>query len=242
MRPGTLAAVVFGLAGLAASGAHAGELLVVSDSAAFGYARGSVLADGASVAIPAGERLALIDANGRGLTLRGPYDGALHSPPSEAPQSAAVLAALKAILDPSAHVSVGAARKAGEAPAPPDPRYVDVSDDATVCVAGDGSAQLWRPTPTRHTVLFVTRLATGERAEVDWPADQPTVPWPARLPVVNGETYQFALQGALTRPRITLKLLRPGETSVAAAKRLADAGCRGQAVAMLQQIAAADVR
>lgn len=242
MRLSAVAATVFVVACLAAAEGHADQLMVVSDSAAIGFARGSLLEDGTSVKVPAGERLGLIDANGRGLMLRGPYDGPLRSPAAGAPQAAAVLAAVKAILNPAVNVSIGAARKAGEGPQPPDPRLIDVSDDATVCVDAGGTIQLWRPTPTRRTTLFVTRLANGDRAELDWPANQPTVPWPEKIQIADGESYQFALAGALSKPRLLIKLMPPGKSSVASAKRLADAGCRNQAVTMLEAIAAADER
>jgi len=224
-----------------ASNAWAGELLVVSDSAGFGFARGSVVEDGTSVKVPAGERLALIDASGRGLTLRGPYDGPLHAPQTGAPQ-AAVLAAVKAILDPGVNTPVGASRKAGEGPQPPDPRLVDISDDATVCVDAGETVRLWRPTPTRRATVFVTRLSTGERAESEWPANEATIAWPDKLKIADGESYQFALTGALTKPRVLVKLVPPVDTSIASAKRLADAGCRNQAVTMLEAIAAAGDR
>ena len=229
------------VAAFVAAKARASELLVVSDSAAIGFARGSVLEDGASVKVPAGERLALIDASGRGVMLRGPYDGPLHAPQSGAPQ-AAVLAAVKAILDPGANMPVGAARKAGEGPQPPDPRLVDISDDATVCVDASEPVRLWRPTPTRRATLFVTRLSSGERAESEWPANEATISWPDKLKIADGESYQFALAGALSKPRVLVKLVPAGDSSVASAKRLADAGCRNQAVTMLEAIAAAGER
>jgi hypothetical protein len=243
MRLSAVAAIVFVTATcLATAGARAGELMVVSDSAAIGYARGSIVEEGTSVKIPAGERLALIDANGKGLTLHGPYDGPLNAAATAAPQSPAVLAALKAILNPAVNVSIGAVRKAGEGPQPPDPRLIDVSDSATVCVDPGGTIQLWRPTPTRHTTLVVTRLSTGDHADVDWPANQPTVAWPAAIQIADGESYQLALTGALSKPRMLLKLVPPGETSVGSAKQLADWGCHNQAVTMLEAIAAANER
>ncbi len=237
MRLPAVAVLTFVAASVAAT-AQAGELLVVSDSAAIGFARGSVVEDGASVKIPAGERLALIDASGRGLTLRGPFDGPLHAPATGAPQ-AAVLAAVKAILDPGANSSIGAARNAGDAPRPSDPRFLDVSDDAPACIDPGQGVRLWRPTPTRRVTLFVTRLATGERAESEWPANEETIPWPDKLKIVDGESYQFALAGALSKTRVLIKLMPAGDSSVASAKRLADAGCHNQAVSMLEAIATA---
>lgn len=219
--------------------AEAAEMVVVSDSAAIGYARGAVLADGTKIKIPAGEHLALIDASGRGLTLRGPFEGPLTSPSAGPAQGPAVLSAIKAIIDPAVNVSLGATRKAGEGPQPPDPTLIDVSEDATVCVEAGAPVRLWRAMPTRRATLFVTRLATGARAELEWPASEPTVGWPHSIQIADGETYQLALSGALTKPRLLVRLVSPGASSIASATRLADAGCRNQAVIMLEAIAAA---
>ena len=225
---------------LMASAARADDLVVVSESAAIGFARGSILKDGSSVTIPAGERLALIDVSGRGLVVRGPYQGPLHAPESEAPKASDVLATVKSILTAGALTS-GIARGAGS-DQPTDPRVIDITGDATVCVDLGGPVQLWSPAPPRRTTLLVTRLATGERAELDWPANAPTVSWPGAIRIVDGESYQFAFAGALARPRLLVKLEPPGALAVGSAKRLADAGCLRQAVAMLEAIAAADTR
>ncbi len=83
------------------------------------------------------------------------------------------------------------------------------------------------------------RLSNGTRGEVDWPASQATVTWPDAVPIVDGESYQALLPGALTRPRLMLKLVPPGMPSIAAAQKLSQAGCGKQAVTMLEGIAAA---
>jgi hypothetical protein len=241
MRLRVLAASVIVLTCCIAASAGAAELVVVSDTAAIGYSRGAVLADGAHVAIPAGERLALIDASGRGLTLRGPYDGPVNAPVG-ALQGPAVLPAIKAILDPAVNISLGAARAIGDGPQPPDPKLIDVSDNATVCVESGAAARLWRAPPTRRATLFLTRLSTGDRAEIDWPANEPTVAWPASIQLADGESYQIALAGALSKPRLLVRIIPSGASSVATATRLADAGCRNQAVNMLESIAAANAQ
>ena len=241
MRFASVAVTVFVGACLAVPGARADDMVVVSNSAAIGFARGTVIEDGSNVTIPAGARLALIDVSGRGLIVRGPYKGPLHAPLSETPKTASVLATVKSILT-AGSLSSGVARKAGDDPHPPDPRLIDVSGDATVCVDLGGMVELWSHPPARRTKLFVTRLATGERAELEWPANESTVPWPGTIQIADRERYQFAFLGALSRPRLLIKLEPPGALAVASAKRLADAGCLGQAVTMLEANAAADVR
>ena len=62
------------------------------------------------------------------------------------------------------------------------------------------------------------------------------------LKIADGESYQFALAGALSKPRVLVKLVPAGDSSVASAKYLADSGCRNQAVTMLEAIAAAGER
>ena len=133
---------------------------------------------------------------------------------------------------------LGAVRDASEKPQPPDPRLLDLSGDATFCVAPGRKPELWRPGPTRHTTLTLIRVSTGERGEVDWPASQPTALWPDSLPIVDGESYQATMPGAMTRPRLLIKVVAFGEPSIAEAQKLAQAQCRNQAITMLESIAA----
>jgi len=217
--------------------AQAGQLVVVSDSDAIGFKRGAVLDDGAAVRVPEGARLALIDSGGRGVTIRGPFDGGVHAASSGKPDDRSVLAAIQNILAAPQRSAPGAVRAAGDDVHPADARYVDLTHDGADCVAQDRPIELWRPPPEKRTTLFVTRLATGEHAEVDWPSGAATMAWPSAVHVVDGETYQLSLQGAMSKSRIVLHVAALGGASIETAKRLADLGCSGQAVTMLQAIA-----
>jgi hypothetical protein len=240
MSHGPFAGAMFALA-LASSltVAQAGQLVVVSDSGPIGFPRGSVLNDGANVKIPSGQALELIDSGGNGVTIRGAYDGSVHSTGPDASANGSVVAALTQILTGSARHDIGIVRGAGDEPQPPDPRFVDLSGDGTFCVAPNGKAILWRPVGTKRATLFLARLSTGERAELEWPANETTIAWPDTLGIVNGETYQATFPGAMKKPRLLIKVVPFSDTSVATAARLADADCRAQALTMLQAIAAA---
>jgi hypothetical protein len=219
--------------------AHAGQLVVVSDSGSIGFPRGSVLNDGANVKIPSGQALELIDSGGKGVTIRGAYDGTVHGTGQSGSTDGSVVAALTQILTGPARKEIGVVRGVGDAPQPPDPRFVDLSDDGTVCVAPGAKAMLWRPVATRRSALILARLSTGERAELEWPANEATIAWPDTLGIVSGETYQATFPGAVKKPRILIKVVPFSDSSVATAARLADAGCRAQALTLLQVIAAA---
>jgi hypothetical protein len=223
--------------GLAA--AAAGQAVVVSNSADIGFARGTEIADGAAVRVPDGHTLSLIDANGKGMAIRGPFDGKLGGGGSAAPANASVLSALHLILVDQKQTETGAVRAAGETPQPPDARLVELSDSATFCVAPGQKPELWRPSPRPHATLTLTRLSNGTRGEVDWPASQATVIWPDAVPIVDGESYQALLPGAMVRPRLVLKVVPLDAPSIAAAQKLSQAGCGKQAVTMLEGIATA---
>src|SRR5271156_4295651 len=99
MRHGSVAAAMFAVTlAAAAPAAWAGQLVVVSDSAQIGFPRGSVLDEGASVKIPAGQALELIDSGGQGRTIRGAYEGAVHAAGPSTPGDASIVAALTQIL------------------------------------------------------------------------------------------------------------------------------------------------
>jgi hypothetical protein len=224
---------------LAQSGASAdaGQLVVVSDSDAIGFKRGTVLDDGATIKVPAGSRLVLIDSGGHGVTIRGPFDGGVHAATPAAPEDRSVLTAVQNILEGPTRNSVGAVRDAGDDVHPADARYVDLTRSGTDCVAQDRPIELWRPPPDKRTTLFLTRLSTGEHAEVDWPSGTATMTWPSDVRAVDGEAYQVSLQGTLNKSRVVLRFVTYGSSSIETAKRLADLDCRGQAVTMLQAIA-----
>lgn len=225
-----------GLVLLAAS-ARAGQLVVVSNSEAVGFARGALIEEGTSVKIPDGQKLSLIDANGRGLTLRGPFEGVVKAP-SGGGGNAAVLQAVKAILVPMQTAALGAVRDGGNVERPPDARMVDISSSTTQCVAAGTPIELWRPMAIRKTTLLLTRLGNGERASAEWPAGAATLAWPSALPATDGETYAAQLTDNSVRSQFGLKFVPlAARSSVEVAEKLAHAGCQAQAQLLLETIA-----
>ncbi|HUK60096.1 MAG TPA: hypothetical protein VLV50_12770 [Stellaceae bacterium] len=232
-----IAATIF-LVALGAATAAAAQAVVVSDGADIGFARGSTIEEGATLKVPAGRTLELIDASGKGQTIRGPFEGKLSTGTASKAPDPSILRALHFILIDQRQKETGTVRAAGEKPQPPDARLVDLSDSATFCVAPGQLPQLWRPAPRPHATLTLMRLSNGTRGDVEWPANQPTVAWPASVPLADGETYQALLPSALVRPRLVIKLVPIDAPSVAEAQKLAEAGCREQALTMLEAIAA----
>jgi hypothetical protein len=222
----------------AAAGAQASQLVVVSDSQAVGFARGALIEEGTPVKIPDGQKLSLIDESGRGLTLRGPFEGAIRASSGGGGGNDAVLQAVKAILVPVQTAALGAVRDGGTVERPPDARMVDVSSSTTQCVAAGVPIELWRPIPTRRTTLLLTRLGNGERASAEWPAGAATLAWPSALPPADGETYAVQLTDNTVRSRFGLKFVPlAAGSSVEVAEKLASAGCQAQAQLLLETIA-----
>jgi hypothetical protein len=217
---------------------RAQDLVVVGAPDGFAYARGALVAAGTEIRLPPGETLALIDASGKGMTIHGPYDGPIAS--SAAAGDSATLALVRAILNPPPRISQAVVRGAASAPAPPDADEVDVSAEALQCVAPGHDVTLWRPPPDKATTLILTRLDTNDRAEVAWPSGAATLAWPGKIARIDGGAYLAMLADTRRHVRLVLKFVDFAAPSIAAAKRLADAGCRAQAVTMLLQIAALD--
>lgn len=76
-------AALLALSTLFAAPAMAAEAVVVAATAP-GYAPGQRIADGARVRLPEGASAHFLFANGRTLTVKGPYDGPLDHQPAEA--------------------------------------------------------------------------------------------------------------------------------------------------------------
>jgi hypothetical protein len=219
-------------------GARAAQVIVISESESIGFARGSIIEEGTHVKVPAGQKFSLIDGTGKGWTIEGPFDGAVKSPTPGATGSGETLKAVKAILVPLETVSLGAIRGSGDGKRPPEAVMLDVSSNATQCVMRERPIQLWRPSATRRTTLLLTRVTTNQRGSAEWEANTPSIAWPPGVPAADGEAYTAQLTDTNGRARFTLKFLPiPSAPTIDTAGRLADAGCRPQAEAMLQAIA-----
>jgi hypothetical protein len=211
------------------------EFLVVSDSAAIGYPRGSLIEDGAAVKVAVGSSLELIDSSGRGKIISGPFDGPVHAAPAAAaPPMLAAMKRIAALGDDRQALAV--ARGGTQSPYPTDPHAIDAGDEATQCASSDGPVLLWRPPPQHRSTLFLVRLSTGERATLDWPSNRASLPWPDTIKLADGETYQAGLQGELTKARFVVRVVPFDKPGPDAARRLADVGCARQALDMLEAL------
>lgn len=229
-------AIVVLVALIAISGPARAEHIVVIDAADIGYPAGTEIPGGVSIAVPAGRVLSLIDDAGLGVTVKGPWQGPIRA---QAPSSGrSVIEALKAIVAPAGGVTVGAARTLapGQKAEPPDPASIDMGSSGTVCFDPAGSPRLWLDPTAAERGVWITLLATGETQRVVWRANQSIADWPAAVPVENGQRYLLQKDSEAAPRQILLKSLHP-EPGIAGALALAQAGCLGQARALLETIA-----
>jgi hypothetical protein len=147
---------------------------------------------------------------------------------------------MKNIISQADRREIGVARDAGNpTPEAPDVHLITLDGDGTQCVSPDHPVEFWRAPPARRSVLLLTRVANNERAETDWPSGTATLPWPAEVGLADGESYIAAVQGAMMKARILIRVVAFGTPSLEAAQRLSDAGCTRQALGLLEGMATA---
>jgi len=239
----TAAAAVLGLAAwlvLAPPPARADMIVVASTT--IGIGPGHVIADGASVSIPAGASLTLLDQSGKSLVITGPFDG---TPGAKAKPGGdnALVSALASLIERNEKTTntLGASRSlsAGGDIADRPVGAVDIATGGTYCLA-PGSAQLLRPDAGAPARITVRDSRTAQAVDVAFAAGQAAVPWPAGLALADGHEYVVRSDDQIAGMRFTVKRMDAlPDASAMAAKALADRECDRQAELVLRRIAAA---
>ena len=211
--------------------------VVVMASNVDGIAPGQVLDGAESIEVPANGTLTLITADGRSITLTGPYSGA----PAIASTAGdrALVAALSALLSGGEGApALGVVRGTGGA-GPDDPWLVDVTHSGDHCVRGTATARLWRPRADQVGVLSLRAVETGERVRADWNQGESTLAWPATVPLADGANYFARLNRGITARRLVLHVVPDGlATEAHRAVWMAQHGCVDQARSLLWGMAA----
>lgn len=197
-----------------AAGANVVVVRSVGPSAAT-YRAGSSLPDNARVTLRPGDMVVLIGANGT-RTLRGPGTFPVASAGGGGRPARARRGRFSAL------------RNAGIVPRSPTLWHVDSTQSGKFCLANASNVMLWRPEAEQAVTLTVTG-SSGTRHNVQWPAGESTLAWPAQVPISAGTEYQLTWQGAPEPTRLTFATLQrePSDlTSVAQA--LVTENCQNQ--------------
>ncbi|HYG85467.1 MAG TPA: DUF4384 domain-containing protein [Azospirillum sp.] len=210
--------------------AQAAEAVVVAATAP-GYAPGQAVSEGAIVRLPEGGNLHVLFATGRALTIKGPYEGPLDSPPGKNGNRLTEMFSRQSLIQGEVGAARGVlpARSGGMLPA------IDPSQPGSQCLPATGRSLLKRPADPALADLTLTDIGSSRRARVAWNNGEAERPWPDGLTPSDGRTVEVATSGG-KRHRMILRVVDPSGDDAALAVRLAVAGCASQAAVLLQPV------
>ncbi|MGE3064711.1 MAG: hypothetical protein AB7K67_03935 [Hyphomicrobiaceae bacterium] len=226
LAAGALAAL--GL-GLQAPAARADALVL--DSSVSALARGSELKDGTRIEVPSGGSVTLLLPTGRTQTIKGPYAGAVRDVAKGEPLDKKLWRKVTELATgEGSDKPVGATRSVrpnvskSVRPLQFAWNTIPLTAEDVLCLERDAPLELVR-TNAMITQRAVIVDPKGGRAEIIWPANTHTIPWPANLAKVDGGGYDLLLPDLPIR-RFTLRLVdkkRTGATETV--QTLYEGGC-----------------
>lgn len=222
------------------------EDFVVIDSSVPALPAGTAVSSGASVEVPASGRVVLAAPSGQVVTINGPYTGA---PPAASGGTGAgssnVLKILPTLFGRAdQRQALGVVRATDAAwrqelvKALDDVLAIDTTDGGDACIYDPVKAVLVH-NPSRRGQMTIEPMNGGDKVKVDWPKDTLHLPWPAALPIADGDAFVFEQFGDSAAAIVTVHVL-PAEGAASELDRvaqMAEAGCRDQARLLLAFIA-----
>ncbi len=178
---------------------HAAELVVVASTAP-GFKVGAVVNGSNPIRLAQGSEVTFISSAGQPVKLVGPYEGV-----PDAPSGAGDPSLVDALSDvirsvPQNTASAGVMRASMFATK--DPWVIDVSQAGNHCVALDKPPMLWRAITIGPVIAS---LKSGDQeAEVAWTGGSHTAPWPAELPLRDGQRYELHFIASKKTQKLTL--------------------------------------
>ena len=238
------ASIAAGMLAVAMATSAAAEDLIVIESSVPQLAVGSVVANGATVTLPAGARAVLVSAAGRSVALSGPYSGVPGS--GAAAGDSRLLTALASLVQRKGEEtsSVGAVRAGGNAwrfssvANVADVLAIDLDTGGDTCLYDLKTAEVVRNPITGGTSAIILNVQTGATGAVKWDKGAGRTAWPKSLPLEPDQTYIVEHPGQTASTLLTVKALPPGGPSdLHRAAQLAAAGCEDQARLLLALVA-----
>jgi hypothetical protein len=217
--------------------------MIVVASTTIGMGPGHVIADGATVSVPEGASLTLLDQSGKTVVIAGPFDGA---PTASAKQGGdnALVSALASLINRNEKTTsaLGASRSltAGGDIADRPVSAVDIAIGGTYCLT-PGAARLFRHDSGGAARITLRDSRSAQSVGVRFAAGQTAAPWPAALALEHGREYVVQSDDQIAGVRFTVKRIDVlPQAPALAAKALAEMECDTQAQILLRQIAAAN--
>ena len=222
---------------LTATGAGAAEIIIL-ESTADGIEAGAIMEDTDPVDVPDGAMLLVVEEDGTTREIIGPYSGALAPAGSGSDSGGGLIANLgKLVKDRETKRQVLGAIRAAPGQVPPDLYLIDAARSETVCVPQGSAPVLWRPATMAAETEVELSSDRGGLERFIWTGDSQTTEWPSSVAISDGEAYAVRL-GIAPRPtELTIRLV-PSDIKSAPAQAawMYDAGCRRQAVILVESL------
>ncbi|MFM7760037.1 MAG: hypothetical protein ACKO6R_04115 [Burkholderiaceae bacterium] len=210
---------------------------VVMDARGVAFKAGDKIAVGTNITLKEGERLSVIGADGKSVTLRGPYGGALAAAGGGAAQDPKqALNALVASRDARVK-SVGVVRSGAANVKTPDAESIDITRAGARCLIEGRPPVFWRPDSSAQQAFVVFPADRSWRADFVWEAGQDRLTFPdlskfegLTTLLVNIDQQEFAISFSLVPATLESEFVR--------AAWMLEKGCVQQADALLRLMTA----
>ncbi len=220
-----------------ANAAGSGVEMIVVHVEGAPFERGMVIEGNRPLKLEAGSALTLVSSDGTFVTLKGPFNSVPRQAKNTRPGDSKIIEALSALLtsERRSTAALGVMRSASRIPdaSPPNAWAASVESSGVRCVRSD-VAMLWRSDAERPADLRIIHAAGVRTSKVKWPAGQETLALKGDA-FRDGESYAIVVDQR--RVDITMHVM-PHELNgpVKQAAWMARAGCKSQALALIDQI------
>ncbi len=223
---------LFGLTAATFDSARAGQLVVIA-VAGSDIGVGSIVDGGKPIKLADGAVITFVSADGRTLKIKGPYTGI--PDPTPGAGGTGLLDALSDIVQPADKDVSTAGIMRTIVYAPKDPWVIDSGQSGAHCALRDRPAPLWRAMAVGPASASLK--AGGREAPVRWEDGSYTAPWPAELPLRDGESYELHFTVTKRIERLSVHLI-PAELRGEAQRAvwMHRKGCQAQARALLESL------
>ncbi len=215
--------------------------VVVLASTVPGLNPGALVDSATAIKVPAGGMVMINELSGKTRTIAGPYDGPIAGPAPTAQNQDLASSLGRLVASRHAEQSrLGAVRSAPDQRLQ-DPELVTVAYSSTQCIRSGAPVRLWRPsTMDADSAVIITDAATSTTIRTVWHKGLTALNWPDELPIGSGGRYLVNLEFSPRPVELVLHRLPDGLTVPAEqAAWMESAGCRRQALLLLERIVAA---
>lgn len=211
---------------------HAAELVVVASTAP-DFEVGTVVDGSNLIRLVKGSEVTFITSAGQPVKLVGPYEGVPDAPSGTGDPS--LVDALSAVIRSAPKNASTAGVMRASMFASKDPWVIDVGQAGDHCVALDKPPMLWRAIIIGPVIASLK--TGGQDAEVAWTAGSHTAPWPAELPLRDGQNYELHFVASKKTQKLTLHRV-PDDLPTDAHKVvwMHEKGCAQQAAVFLARL------